>query len=90
MNNIDIALDVKNGPVVPLKVTSGQTVPVGVDTAITAAIMPHYGGPYIVTPSEDAQTLQTQGMALDENITIGAIPSNYGRITWNGSVLSVT
>lgn len=44
MNDIDIALDVQNGPVVPLKVTSGQTVPVGVDTTITAAIMPHNGG----------------------------------------------
>lgn len=67
MNDIDIALDVQNGPVVPLKVTSGQTVPVGVDTAITAAIMTHYGGPYTVTPSEVAQTLQTQGMAKKHN-----------------------
>lgn len=49
-----------------------------------------YDGPTTVTPTRDTQILETIGKALDANITVNPIPSNYGLITWNGSILTVS
>ena len=48
-----------------------------------------YDGGYEVTPSEEAQTLNTAGCVLSKDIVVDPIPLNYGRITWNGTVLTV-
>lgn len=48
-----------------------------------------YDGSYEVVPSEDLQTLGTQRRVLANDIVIHPIPSNYGRIDWDGSVLTV-
>lgn len=60
-----------------------------VRSAVIAGGVP-YGGPYEVTPSADTQVLATASCALDGDITVYPIPSNYGLITWNGSVLTVS
>lgn len=58
---------------------------------IPAAILPaSYPGPTTVTPSAQAQTLETAGFYMREDITIEPIPSNYGLITWDGSTLTVS
>lgn len=49
-----------------------------------------YSGEYTVTPSAEVQTLPTANKTLSQNITVEPIPSYYGRITWNGSVLTVS
>lgn len=49
-----------------------------------------YEGGYAFTPGRSAQTIETAGKVLAENITINPIPSNYGLITWNGSKLTVS
>ena len=49
-----------------------------------------YGGPYEVVPNQSTQTLNTAGKTLANNVTVKPIPSNYGLITWNGSVLTVS
>lgn len=49
-----------------------------------------YVGEYSVTPSADEQVLFTRGKYLTENVVVGAIPSNYGLITWNGATLTVS
>lgn len=49
-----------------------------------------YSGETVVTPSAEAQVLQTGNRVVLENITINPIPSNYGLITWNGAVLTVS
>lgn len=49
-----------------------------------------YNGNYTVTPSLATQVLNTAGSILVQNITINPIPSNYGLITWDGSVLTVS
>ena len=36
------------------------------------------------------QTLETDSLYMQGNITINPIPSNYGLITWNGSILTVS
>lgn len=49
-----------------------------------------YTGEYEVTPSEATQTLATIGKRMINNVTIHPIPSNYGRIEYNGAVLTVS
>lgn len=51
---------------------------------------PSYTGSVVVTPSAEAQTLETAGLMVSENIVINPIPQNYGLITWNGSKLTVS
>lgn len=49
-----------------------------------------YEGIYEVTPSAETQTLDTAGKRLTQAVTVKPIPSNYGLITWNGAVLTVS
>lgn len=48
-----------------------------------------YVGEYTVTPSDVPIVLDTEGMRMLASVTVEAIPSNYGKITWNGMTLSV-
>lgn len=48
-----------------------------------------YTGDYVVTPSEETQTLETYNKRMTDNVTINPIPNNYGRIAWNGTTLIV-
>lgn len=58
---------------------------------IPAVILPaSYPGPTTITPSAEAQTLETAGFYMREDITIEPIPSNYGLITWDGAVITVS
>ena len=49
-----------------------------------------YDGEYEVTPSNEEQVLRTDSRILLQNIRIHKIPSNYGKITWDGRVLTVS
>ena len=49
-----------------------------------------YEGEYSVTPSASEQILETEGLRMTQNVTIAPIPNNYGLITWNGSVITVS
>lgn len=49
-----------------------------------------YDGPYTITPTSNAQTLSVRNHVMVEDLVIEPIPSNYGLITWNGSVLTVS
>ena len=51
---------------------------------------PYYTGPYEVTPSSQTQVLPTELKTTELDIVINPIPSNYGLITWNGSVITVS
>jgi len=51
---------------------------------------PDYQGPYEVTPTQSTQILITNGFKMTDNVTINPIPPNYGLITYNGSVLTVS
>lgn len=48
-----------------------------------------YSGRVVVTPSEEVQTLETAGLSMPENVVVNPIPSNYGRIEYNGTTLRV-
>ena len=49
-----------------------------------------YTGEYHVIPTLSAQTLNTAGKIMNENVVVEKIPEYYGLITWNGSYLRVS
>ena len=48
-----------------------------------------YTGSYELIPSDAEQELSTAEKVLLEDIIIHPIPANYGRLEWDGSVLTV-
>lgn len=50
----------------------------------------NYDGPVRIVPGDTEQVLATADRYVQENIIIEKIPSNYGKITWNGSVMTIT
>ena len=50
----------------------------------------YYEGATTFTPSDTVQVIQTKDLVLGDDITIEPIPSNYGRIEWNGAYLTVS
>lgn len=77
----------------PVKVKVGQIMVAQVNAyapAIGGGSSPPYTGAYEYTPTEETQTIEISGKAATQDIIINPIPSNYGLITWNGSVLTVS
>ena len=70
-----------------LSIHGGLTAQMGVPVYAEHEI---YEGETEVTPSDEAQVLLTSGLLMVDNITINPIPSNYGRIEWNGSIITVS
>lgn len=87
---------------IPMKVqTSAVSIPMDVDntdvlfgmkiaTAYVTKAGEIYQGAYEFTPTEEEQTALTAGKVLLHDITFHKIPNNWGKITYNGSVLTVT
>ena len=65
-------------------------IPIGVATSYQIIEGEMYDGPYEFTPTQETQTAQTADKVLLENIIIHPIPQNYGLITWNGAVITVS
>ena len=84
-----IKLRVANNEPIHLKVSGGDGAILHGRTGIP--IYPDaYTGSYEVTPSAQEQMLDTAGLMMTANITVNPIPSNYGLITYNGSVITVS
>lgn len=49
-----------------------------------------YTGSYEVTPSSTEQVLGTELRTMSRNLVVKPIPSNYGLITYNGSIITVS
>ena len=49
-----------------------------------------YTGDYEITPSSETQVLLTKHLRMTDNVVINPIPSNYGRIDWDGTCLIVS
>lgn len=67
-------------------------IPVSLEpqTVIVSSSIPDYDGDYDIIPTGEAQVLQTKNCRMTENVTVNPIPSNYGLITWNGSIITVS
>ena len=87
---VDLRLTVDGGEGIPLSVGEPPGVSLEIGTAAIGGRLPDYTGPTTVTPSSNAQTLSTAGTSLNSDITVNPIPSNYGLVTWNGSVITVS
>ena len=62
----------------------------GTAIVINQIVGDEYEGPYEFTPSGETQTVEISLKTATQDITINPIPSNYGLITWDGSVLTVS
>lgn len=51
---------------------------------------PDYEGAYEITPSAEVQTLPSTDTVTHRDIVINPIPSNYGRISYDGTVITVS
>ena len=56
----------------------------------TTAQVEEYTGDYEFTPTRSTQVIEIANKKATADITINPIPKNYGLITWNGSVLTVS
>ena len=75
---------------VPMTVSvNTEAISMALGAGITVLPAPRYSGEYEVTPSEETQVLATKGSVLQADVTVAPVPSNYGRIAWNGSTLIV-
>ena len=59
----------------------------GIPTVISSET---YTGPYVYTPTQYTQTIDISRKTATQNITINPIPTDYGKITWDGAVLTVS
>lgn len=48
-----------------------------------------YSGPYEVTPTAEGLTLQTAGLVMRGDLTVAPIPSDWGHVSWDGSIISI-
>lgn len=62
----------------------------GVQTPIVTSSVEDYTGPYAVTPGDSRQVLRTNNRRTTQDIVVEPIPQNYGKITYNGSVITVS
>lgn len=97
-----VHVDILKPHIVPMKVVSSldefqmtvnaDVVEIGTkaaaDIRVTASDV--YTGPYTVTPTEEPQILQTRNKLATENVVVDPIPTNYGRLTWTGNILTVS
>ena len=74
---------------IALHIQEPETIHLSIGGVIYGTDIPPYEGEYTVTPSEVTQTLPTSGTKLDQDVVVEPIPSNYGRISYSGSVITV-
>lgn len=84
----DVALHVGAEPTLHVGVGEIRRVACSVGGEVFSPVT--YRGAYSVTPTQAAQVLATAGTALTQDVTVEAIPSNYGLVSWDGSVLTVS
>jgi len=86
-----VQMTVETGNSYTLSVDSNlQEIKLKNDTKIVASIYADYHGEYEVTPGDEAVTLETADLVLHQNVVVNPIPSNYGKIGWNGAFLTVS
>lgn len=76
---------------IPMTVESSAVeFEMGIGASYELVSNPIYDGAYEFTPTQETQVVECGGKAMSGDITINPIPNNYGLITWDGSVLTVS
>ena len=89
-NCCEVTLHVEDASEVALTVHDSDGAALEIGGSFYAVGPPLYTGPYEFTPTQFTQVVEIDGKRAEGDITINPIPSNYGLITWNGSVLTVS
>ena len=55
-----------------------------------AGSIPSFPGPYTITAGDASQIISCAGLLMPQDIVVEAVPSNYGKIAWDGISLSVS
>ena len=72
------------------EVTIGRSDDIVIDvTKPDGGLPPGYDGVYEVTPSDEEQRLPTKNRLTKNDIIVKPIPSNYGKVSYNGAVLMI-
>lgn len=92
VNPIVVDMDVGTPTQVPMSVESTQaTVGMGFSETINVIIRPINLEDKSITPSDNAQIVTfDEGYQGLRQVTVDPIPSNYGHITWDGTILTVS
>lgn len=59
-------------------------------TGSGATPVPRYTGPYEFTPTREEQVAHIARKQATEDIIIHPIPQNYGLVTYNGSIITIS
>lgn len=59
-------------------------------TGSGAVPVPQYSGPYEFTPTQETQRARVARKMATEDIIINPIPQNYGLVTYNGSIITIS
>lgn len=59
------------------------------DIRVTTSKGEQWGGSYVFTPDDDEQVIPVGGYIMANDIIIEAIPSNYGKVSFNGYALRI-
>lgn len=90
INTVVLDGDVLNNIKINGEISIETSVDGEADFFYGTSVVPQYEGEYAITPENETIILQTAQKQLSQNITINPIPQNYGLITWNGAVLTVS
>lgn len=85
-----VELQVEELAPIDLSVETDAAIDIGENEYIPASVYATYDGAVTVTPGAETQVLRTGDRVVLSDITINPIPNNYGLITWDGAVLTVS
>ena len=85
-----VKLHVEESGGASLHVDDGGGASLDVGGSFYAIGPPYYEGSYDITPTGEQQVIHMDGMRASGDLIIEPIPSNYGLITWDGSVITVS
>lgn len=76
---------------IPMTVQSDSAaLAVSMDLGYVMEQNARYEGEYVFTPTQETQVIPSANLVMSADVTINPIPQNYGLITWDGSVLTVS
>lgn len=90
MNDIHVSLSVDSVGALALALDHDESLSIALGDTYIDGGAAEYDGPYEVTPSSEPQVLQTQFLKMAHDVIVNPIPSNYGRVEWNGVALTVS
>lgn len=90
MSRCRVRFRIRDHPGLTFRVGTAEGLALQISAPVINVEIPAYEGAYTVVPGTVAQVLRTGGKAMAEDVTVEPIPQNYGLITWNGSIITVS